>query len=454
MLKKNKNTNRSSIQYSGIEVLIAETRRLLEESKSKDIFISKQTADVSPEIKEIFENLSGAIQNYQDRTQYNIMKYQLANKALNTGLWDMDVIGGDPVNPENTFIWSDEFRHMLGFTDENDFPNKLNSWSDRLHPEDKERTLDAFAKHLTDFSGKTPYNLEYRLQMKNGEYHYFQALGDTVRDVAGRPLRVAGLLRDIAEEKAEELNKQLIEHINNASGLIEGINKLVYELDATIDSEAESVNESSAAVEKIINSLRHTSEISQKENESIKELIDNAAEGQNSMRETIRSVEDISHSVGGIAEAIKIISAIAADTNLLSMNAAIEAAHAGETGKGFAVVANEIRRLADSTRENSRNISKTLKSIINGISFATRQSGDTETRITEMSREISGFAQTITDLIETLNELATESNAVTVALNTLKEQSSTVKTRYAQMLSVTDKLHDAMHELTALAGNK
>ena len=216
MFWKKNYTDRSSSQYRGIEILLTESRRLLEESSLPEFSITPQTNGVSPEIKEIFENLSGLIQNYQEKKQYEIMKYKLANKALNTGLWDMEVIDGDPVNPENTFIWSDEFRHMLGFTDENDFPNKLNSWSDRIHPEDKESTLNAFIKHLTDYSGKTPYNLKNRLQMKNGEYNYFQALGDTIRDESGKPLRVAGLLRNIEEERAAELNKQLLEHISRS----------------------------------------------------------------------------------------------------------------------------------------------------------------------------------------------------------------------------------------------
>ena len=437
----------STLQYIGIEALLSESRRLLANCKSGDMSIKTPTVEIQPEIREIFENLSNAIQVNQDNTQYNIMKFQLANKALDTGLWDMDVVAGDPANPNNTFTWSDEFRKMLGFKDENDFPNLTSSWADRLHPEDKEYTLGAFVKHLTDHTGRTPYNLEYRCKLKTGEYRWFQAIGETVRDGKGIPLRVAGLFLDIHERKlAAETERQLREQLKHSSGLIEGINKLIREMDKTIDLEVESVNESSAATEKIISSLKHTSEISSKEQEAIKMLIKTAAQGQESMQGTIQSVNTISESVGGIAEAIQIISAIAANTNLLSMNAAIEAAHAGEAGRGFAVVANEIRRLADSTRENSRNISATLKTIIDGIAVTTKQSANTDSRITEISRDINGFAETMNELINTFSELAMNSNDVTVSLKKLKEQSETVKTGYGQILSMTQELSNVMAE--------
>ena len=77
----------------------------------------------------------------RDEIEYDLMKYKLTNDALGIGLWDMDVVSSDPVNPDNKFTWSQEFRHMLGFDDEWDFPNVTHSWSDRLHPEDKERLL-------------------------------------------------------------------------------------------------------------------------------------------------------------------------------------------------------------------------------------------------------------------------------------------------------------------------
>ena len=263
---------------------------------------------------------------------------------------------------------------------------------------------------------------------------------------------IMALLKE--EMKTEELNRLLTEHINDASGLIDGITKTINELSESISMQTQSVEESSRKTESMVASLKNTSDMSRNKQEAIKELIENASRGQESMRETIQSVQGISQSVDGIASAIKIISAIAANTNLLSMNAAIEAAHAGDAGMGFAVVANEIRRLSESTRENSRNIAQTLKSIIDGISVTSKRSGETDGRITEMAKEIDDFAATMNSLILTFSELSSESNEITAALDGVRDHSKEVKVAYDQMLSMVNNLRDAMHELTMLAGNK
>jgi len=229
-----------SQNYRGFDTLFLESERILKEGINENIPISIADKHSSPEIRQLVDNLNGAFKTYKAAMDYSIMKYKLANQALNLGLWDMDVVAGDPVNPGNTFIWSDEFRRMLGFTDTGDFPDKLNSWSDRLHPEDKDITLAKFAGHMLDRTGKTPYDLEYRLQIKSGEYRWFRALGKTMRAPDGTPIKVAGALLDIHDEKMEKIAQakmigydRLLAELENLYCNVEKNNDLTFSYDTT-----------------------------------------------------------------------------------------------------------------------------------------------------------------------------------------------------------------------------
>jgi len=194
-LVKSKNIEKRS------QGLVDVLEQLAEASKEGNLDVSISSSHLPPEEAEAVNLLKEALSNYMSSVEYNLMKYKLTSDALGVALWDMDVVGGDPVNPKNSFTWSQEFRKMLGFSDEREFPNITSSWSDRLHPDDKERTINAFAKHLLDKTGRTPYDLTYRLKMKSGEYRHFHAFGATMRDSNGIPLRVAGALEDITEKK-------------------------------------------------------------------------------------------------------------------------------------------------------------------------------------------------------------------------------------------------------------
>jgi iron only hydrogenase large subunit-like protein len=258
------------------------------------------------------------------------------------------------------------------------------------------------------------------------------------------------------EEKTlmEDISRQLQDHVKHAVNLIGGIASMVRELDSSMDEHVDAVRESSSIAEKVVGTLRATSEFSRQKQGNIQGFVDNAAKGQESMKETIKSVEDISLSIDGIASAIKIIGAIAASTNLLAMNAAIEAAHAGDAGRGFAVVADEIRRLSESTRENSRNISKTLSSIIGGITVTTKRSGATNGLINTMSDEIGDFAQAITEMIAALTEMTDESTKITSALGRVNEHNNEVKKDYADMLAKSDEIVREMNHLVEETSQK
>jgi len=134
-----------------------------------------------------------------------LTKMNMMVKATHIGLWDFPVLREDPFNPDNPIEFSDNFRNLCGYNNEKEFPNILSSWANLLHPDDSKRVHNALSAHLFDPTGKTPFNEEYRLLKKSGEYAYFSAVGETVRDKNGNPLRACGSLMDITEAKEMQL---------------------------------------------------------------------------------------------------------------------------------------------------------------------------------------------------------------------------------------------------------
>jgi len=134
-----------------------------------------------------------------------LTKMNMMVKAAHIGLWDFMIVKDDPFNPENPVEFSDNFRSLCGYKDEKEFPNKLGSWEKLLHPDESVRVHNALKAHLFDPTGKTPFHEEYRLLKKDGEYSYYTAVGETVRDNNGNPLRTCGSLIDITEAKEMQM---------------------------------------------------------------------------------------------------------------------------------------------------------------------------------------------------------------------------------------------------------
>ena len=248
-----------------------------------------------------------------------VERFELMTAAARIGLWDMDVVADDPVNPNNTFTWSQDFRRMLGFTDVRDFPNILSSWASRLHPEDTDRVVTAFLNHLNDRTGRTPYDIEYRLALKDGSYRWFRATGATKRDRGGVPLRVAGALFDIDNEKT---------------------------LMATAEHQLAQLSASAAKLGQV--------------SQDLSQAVTAAAARADEAAATIGKLDASSTEIGNVGN---LITSIAAQTNLLALNATIEAARAGNAGKGFAVVAGEVKELSTETSQATEQIGVQIKQI-------------------------------------------------------------------------------------------
>lgn len=261
-------------------------------------------------------------QKLKDELQNITTRLELVNRASKVGLWDLTVIDGNASHPDNSYWWSNEFRHLLGYSSIADFPNVLESWSDKLHPDDKERILRDLSDHMNNLSGKSPYPMEYRLKHKDGQYRWFRADGATIRNEQGVPLRVAGSMYDITSEKMKQQREQ----------------------DLTVQAEqfSQAIGQLAAVVTNITSAAQELTAVQQKTME-ITERADKSA----------ATVQDIT----------ALIRKLAGQTNLLGLNAAIEAARAGKEGRGFQVVAEEIRKLAGASTDAVEKIDSNLREV-------------------------------------------------------------------------------------------
>lgn len=418
-------------------------------------------------------------------------RFELINKASSIGLWDMTVVAGDPVNPKNEFWWSDQFRAMLGFRDETDFPNVLESWSSRLHARDKDWVLEAFAKHLTDRTGMTPYDVEYQLQMKTGEYRWFRATGATMRDAAGVPLRVAGALKDIHDEKETSLaleklisaavDGDLTQRIDTER--FEGFMRTIGEhMNRLLDSTADSFRFVKNAIDQVgqaSSQLRATSGMMSESSVQLNETVDRssndlsraadgvqanaegaamanqlvsqtalaAREGEQRMAEMNGAMSAIDNSAQQIARIIKVIDEIAFQTNLLALNAAVEAARAGRHGKGFAVVAQEVRSLA----ERSAKAAKETADLIADSSAKVGQG----VRIADVTKKALGdIVGNVTKVVDLAGEIASASGEQSQALvsvsGSMRQAASVAQATSQQSTEIAaaaDELSRQMHAL-------
>ncbi len=244
--------------------------------------------------------------------------------------------------------------------------------------------------------------------------------------------------------KSMESLKMIITHTASNS---KEIKQEIKELNRTIQKQAEAIEDSSSAINEMVASINNVSSITASKQETTGNLLNNTNKGAMIIASTIEAIQAIEENIETISGTVVVINNISAQTNLLAMNAAIEAAHAGDAGRGFAVVADEIRILAENAASNAKNIKTEIKAIIERIREAVRKGDKTSISFSEISAEVRGVYDAFSEILSTTEELSEGGTKILQSVTTLNAISGKVKESSGNITASIEELEGTISQV-------
>ena len=238
--------------------------------------------------------------------------------------------------------------------------------------------------------------------------------------------------------------------VTETAATVEEIIRTINQLNGNIENQVESVAQSSSAIEQMVANIASITQTLGKTNEAIRTLASATADGKETIMTSNSITQKIAEESGGLFEASSVIQHIASQTNLLAMNAAIEAAHAGEAGKGFAVVADEIRKLAEESSGQGKAITETLKVLsgeIETLSASSKTAGEKFNIIFNLSEQVKDMSN---HLMESMREQENGSREVLKAIKTINMVTVEVQAGSEEMLKGGEGVAEEMRKLDDL----
>ncbi len=297
----------------------------------------------------------------------------------------------------------------------------------------------------------------------------------SVRKSTGNMQQIGDILSSSAMETAATVNQisaninsikeQVLtqnKSVNQTVLIMDNINNAISQLNALVDTQAKNLANSTGSINKMVESSKEVKTIANKNLQAVSNLDEATKKGKEAVSLVVETAKIISEQSEGLLEAISVIQNTSSQTNLLAMNAAIEAAHAGDAGKGFAVVADEIRKLAEETGSQGQAITTVLQELKQRIEYLNNVGpmvAEQFENITNMMNSVSQSedsvlkamqAQSIAseNVLESITQLNNIANEVREDSNLMLSDASQVVRELETLSSLSQVITDSITEMT------
>jgi Na+-translocating ferredoxin:NAD+ oxidoreductase RNF subunit RnfB len=254
-----------------------------------------------------------------------------------------------------------------------------------------------------------------------------------------------------AQAKSAEMSSELHIEVQKSVSLMKEMAAKVRYLSEQIHEEFAEIGDSSLAVRQMIAGIGRTSTASVERRQFVEAVLSRSSAQAAELRGSVQVIGELSSAVKAVMDMIGVIDDGAESTNLLAMNAAIEAAHAGASGKGFAVVAGEIRRLAETTGANAQSISTRLSSMASAINTSAAASRKAAESLIGIMAEIEEVASTFGGFSDAMGEMSAESAQMTGSLEAINAHAEKVKDFCGGMLASVENLSAIMSTIDSIS---
>ena len=288
--------------------------------------------------------------------------------------------------------------------------------------------LGKLASYFNDFVAMLQNIIDIIKKQINGFNNLLSQLSCNTEETASAIREIAANIDHLRQETSAQSTS-----VNESSATMEQMTASINNLHELIEKQAESVSSSSSSIEEMVANIQSVTGNIERIGTYYEKLIQRSDTGKNAIDTVVQQIHDIDKQSGALQEANNLIAGIAAETNLLAMNAAIEAAHAGEAGRGFSVVADEIRKLAENASRQSKTIAQNIKSI-RGVIGAVVTSSNTS-------------AHTFEDIVDQIKQLSNLEEEIKYAMKEQSAGSHLILSSLADINSITSQVRKAASEM-------